>query len=243
MTSLPASGTPAVFQTTRWSCVLSASAADSAVAGRALAELCEAYWYPLYAFVRRSGKERDDALDLTQEFFARLLEKQWLAAAEPARGRFRNFLLAALKHFLSNEWHRSQTAKRGGGLTFISRDAAEPEARYALEPPDSASPEILYERRWAEALLDRALTRLAEEYRAHSLGWDTLQCFVVETRAEVSLVETARVLGVTESALRSVVHKLRQRFQALVRAEVAETVECPEEVEDELRHLVSLFQS
>jgi RNA polymerase sigma-70 factor (ECF subfamily) len=171
-----------------------------------------------------------------------LLEKKWLAEANPAKGRFRSFLLAALKHFLANEWHRSQTAKRGGGLTFTSRDALEPEARYALEPADSATPETLYERRWAEALLDRALLQLAEEYRAHPLGWGTLQRFVVETRAGVSLVETARALGVTEAALRSVVHKLRRRYQEIVRSEVAETVGDPAEVEDELRHLASLFQ-
>jgi RNA polymerase sigma-70 factor (ECF subfamily) len=248
MTKFSTEATPAtaggqpLFQTTRWSRVLRACGADSALAGRALTELCEAYWYPLYAFVRRSGREREDALDLTQEFFARLLEKRWLADADPARGRFRSFLPTALKHVLANEWHRGQTRKRGGGLVFVSRDAFEPEARYALEPSDATTPETLYERRWAEALLDRVLARLADEYRVHPLGWEVLQRFIVETRAEVSLVETAGALGVTESALRSVVHKLRRRFQELVRAEVAETVDDPTEVEDELRHLAALFQ-
>lgn len=235
-------GGSAVFQTTRWSRVLRTGRQDAVLNDRALAELCEAYWYPLYAFVRRSGKEREDALDLTQEFFARLLEKNWIAQADPAQGRFRSFLLAALKHFLANEWHRSQTRKRGGHLGFISRDVLEAEGRDALETPDPATPETLYERRWAEALLDRVLARLADEYRAHPLGWEALQRFIVETRAEVSLVETASALGVTESALRSVVHKLRRRFQELVRAEVAETVDDPTEVEDELRHLAALFQ-
>lgn len=235
-------GGSAAFQTTRWSRVLSAADPDAGRAGEALAELCAAYWYPLYAFVRRSGHGGEDARDLTQAFFARLLEKRWLADADPARGRFRSFLLTALKHFLANEWQRSRTVRRGGGLTFVSRDALEPEARYALEPPDPATPETLYERRWAEALLDRVLRRLAEEHRAHPLGWDTLQRFVVEGRGEVSLIETARALGVTESALRSVVHKLRRRYQELVRAEVAETVANPSEVEDELRHLLSVFE-
>jgi len=235
-------GGNAGFQTTRWSRVLRACADDSVLAGPALAELCASYWYPLYAFIRRSGHDPEDARDLTQEFFARLLEKKWLAEADPAKGRFRSFLLTALKHFLANEWHRSQTAKRGGGLTFVSCDALGPEERYALEPVDPATPETLYERRWADTLMDRALARLAEEYRTHALGWPTLQRFVVETRGEINLLDTARALGLTESALRSVVHKLRRRYQELVRAEVAETVNEPAEVDDELRHLLSLFQ-
>ncbi len=240
----PGAGSPdgaSAFPTTRWSCVVRAGGSESALAGKALAELCEAYWYPLYAFVRRSGQAHEDALDLTQEFFARLLAKHWLAAADPGRGRFRSYLLAALKHFLANEWHRGQALKRGGGLTFVSREAVDPESRYALEPADPATPESLYERRWAEALLDRVQTRLAEEYRTHPWGWDLLQRFVVETRAEVSLIESAQTLGVTESALRSVVHRLRRRFQDLVRSEVAETVDSPADVEDELRHLAALF--
>lgn len=236
----PSASAP-TFATTRWSRVVRATGSDAGLAGAALAELCEAYWYPLYSFVRRTGKEHEDALDLTQEFFARLLEKKWLAEADPARGRFRSFLLSALQHFLANEWHREQTLKRGGRAITFSRDALDPAARYALDPSDPATPETLYERRWAEALLDRALIRLSEEYRRHSLGWSVLQRFVVETRQEVNLAETARALGVTESALRSVVHKLRRRFQELVRAEVAETVDAPAEVEAELRHLAALF--
>jgi RNA polymerase sigma factor (sigma-70 family) len=238
---MPPSDSAPTFATTRWSRVLRATGSDPGLAGAALAELCEAYWYPLYSYVRRTGQGPEDALDLTQEFFARLLARNWLAAADPARGRLRSFLLSALKHFLANEWQRQQTLKRGGRTLTISRDALDPEARYALEPPDPATPETLYERRWAEALLDRALLRLSEEYRAHALGWDVLQRFVVETRREVSLVDTARGLGVTESALRSVVHKLRHRYQELVRAEVAETVDDPAEVEAELRHLATLF--
>lgn len=238
---MSSSATANTFATTRWSRVLRATGSDTGLAGAALAELCEAYWYPLYAFVRRTGQEHEDALDLTQEFFARLLEKKWLAAADPARGRFRSFLLSALKHFLATEWRRDQTAKRGGRAITFSRDALDPANRYALEPPDPGTPETLYERRWAEALLERALIRLSEEYRGHPLGWSVLERFVVEPRTEVSLVDTARARGVSEATLRSAVHKLRRRYQELVRAEVAETVDDPAEVEAELRHLAALF--
>lgn len=236
-------GGPIAFQTTRWSRVLCAAGDASAPAAAALAELCEAYWYPLYAFVRRSGHDVDSAPDLTQAFFERLLAKQWLADASPAKGRFRSFLLTALKHFLANEWRHHQTLKRGGRAVLCSLDGLAPEARYALEPADPATPETLYERRWAETLLDRALARLAEEYRAHPLGWPTLQRFVAEFRGETRLVDTARDLGLTESALRSIVHKLRRRYQELVRAEVADTLNDPAETEDELRHLLNLFES
>lgn len=161
----------------------------------------------------------------------------------PAKGRFRSFLLTALKHLLATERHRGQTLKRGGRTVVISRDALEPEARYVLEPTDPVTPETLYGRRWAEILLNRALARLADEFRGHAIGWATLQQFVAEARREVRLVDTARELGVTEAALRSVVHKLRRRYQELVRAEVAETLDNPAEVEDELRHLLTLFQT
>lgn len=235
--------TPGTFQSTRWSRVLCAAGEDSGPAGAALAELCEAYWYPLYAFVRRSGQDPEAARDLTQAFFERLIGKQWLAQASPARGRFRSFLLAALKHFLANEWRRGRTLRRGGGTVTFSRDALAPESRYALEPADPATPETLYERRWAETLLDRALARLAEEYRTHPVGWATLSQFVAEPRGGNRLVDAARAAGVTEAALRSVAHKLRRRYQELVRAEVAETLHDPAETDDELRHLLKLFQT
>ena len=151
------------FRTTHWSAVLLARRGDTVRAEPALAELCRGYWYPLYAYVRRLGRTAEDAQDLTQEFFARLLEKNWLAEADPARGRFRSFLLAALKHFLANEWNHANRLKRGGGREFIPLDAATAEELYVLEPSDLASPELLYDRRWALTVLARAQNRLRDE--------------------------------------------------------------------------------
>lgn len=234
---------PGAFASTRWTRVPRANAAESDLAGQALAELCEACWAPLDTYVQRPGRDREQALDLTQEFFAQFLEKHWLSEADPGTGRLRNFLLAALKRFLANDWRRAQTQKRGGHLTFISPDALDADLASALATPSAITPEILYERHRAEALVDRVMARLADEYRAHPLGWETLQRFVIESRADLSLVDTARQLGVTESALRSLVHRLRRRYQELGRAEVAETVEDPAEVEDELRHLAALYET
>lgn len=224
------------FATTHWSLVVSAQG-EPGRAQTALAALCQAYWYPLYAFVRRQGLSAPDAEDLTQEFFARLLAKGWLEAAAQDRGRFRSFLLAALKHFLANEWHRARAAKRGGGATPVALDALSAEARYLHEPPDAATPERLYDRRWALTLLDQVLTRLREEM-AQAGRLEQFEALKFSLAGEkCAYAEVARKLGCREGAVKVAVHRLRERYRALIRAAIAETVATPEEIEAELRHL------
>ena len=236
-------GNPA-FTTTRWSAVLEAGETDSPRALEALEQLCRTYWYPLYTFVRRSGHNPEDARDLTQEFFARLIAKHWVADADPARGRFRAFLLTALKRFLINEWHHGQCAKRGGGLTFISLEAVAAEERYALESPDPATPELLYDRRWAITQLEAALAHLAAECQRAGEGerFAALQPCLLGRRAERGYAVLAAQLGLTESAVKSAVHRWRLRLRELLRAEIAQTVGSEAEVELELRHMFEVLQ-
>lgn len=231
------------FATTRWSVIRAAGAQESAAAGAALEALCRAYWPPLYAYARRRGYGPEDALDLTQEFFLRLVTRRWTATADPALGRFRSFLLGAFNHFLANETDRARAQKRGGQLRFVPLDAAGAEAALGGALATGTTPETLYERRWAETLIAAVLRRLAEEYAHHPQGWDNLRPFVAGTRRDARLLDTAARLGVTESALRAVVHRLRRRWQELVREEVAHTVADPAEIEPELRHLITLFQT
>jgi RNA polymerase sigma-70 factor (ECF subfamily) len=227
------------FATTHWSVVLAAGNAASPGSRRALATLCEAYWFPLYAFARRLGRQPDDARDLTQAFFARLLEKDFLRAADPARGRFRSFLLAAFKHFLAKEHDRAAAQKRGGGKHMFSLDLASAEGRYGLEPASGLTPERAYERRWALTLLDRVMRRLQDESSA--LGkerlFDRLKVFLTGDSDTPPYREVADELGMTEGAVKVAVHRLRRRFRELVLEEIAQTVDGPAEVEDELRHL------
>ena len=227
------------FATTHWSLVLHARG-DSSGAPTALAQLCESYWYPLYAFVRRQGHGPHDAQDLTQEFFARLLEKGWLNAVERERGRFRSFLLAAMKHFLANEWDRVHAQKRGGMTTLFRLDDDSAEARYRHEPANpNATAEQLYDRRWALTLLDQVLAGLREEMTAAGKlpHFDALKfCLTGEKCAYVTVGAT---LGMSEGAVKVAVHRLRERYRDLIRATIAETVSTPEEVEDELRHLLA----
>ncbi|HEY1174084.1 MAG TPA: sigma-70 family RNA polymerase sigma factor [Verrucomicrobiae bacterium] len=226
------------FATTRWSVVMAAGSA-SPRSGEALAQLCQAYWYPLYAYVRRQGHNAHDAQDLTQEFFARLLEKNYLSAVNRDKGRFRSFLLASLKHFLANEWDKARAQKRGGGKEIIHLDAHDAETRYSLEPRDVISADKIYERRWAMLLLDRVLLRLQEEQIAAGKGkqFESLKVCLLGDRASVPYTELATQMGMTESNVKVTVHRLRQRYRELLRAEIAETVDSPAEVEEELRHL------
>jgi RNA polymerase sigma-70 factor (ECF subfamily) len=228
-----------LFATTHWSIVLAAGHDSTPEARVALENLCRVYWYPLYAFVRRSGCGPDEAEDLTQEFFARLLEKQWLSEADPARGRFRSFLLAALKHFLANEWHRAHRLKRGGGREYIALDAATAEERYALEPLDLATPESLYDRRWALTLLACAQNRLQEEMFASGQRerFEALEPTLTGERAALPYQELAARFGVTETAVKSMVLRLRRRFRELLRAEVANTIGDANDVDAELASL------
>ncbi len=233
------------FATTHWSVVLRAGDSRSPESADALERLCRAYWYPLYAFVRSTGQGPAEAQDLTQEFFARLLEKKWLAQANPDRGRFRTFLLAALKHFLANEWHRAQTLKRGGGSKFIDLAELDAEARFALEPRDNSSPESLYDRRWAMTLIGRTQDRLREEMIAAGEGgrFDALEPTLIGDRVEAGYQGLAVRLGASEAAVKSMVLRLRRRFRALLLGEIAETLNEGVDVEAELRELLRAIGS
>jgi RNA polymerase sigma-70 factor (ECF subfamily) len=226
------------FHTTRWSVVLSAGARGGSEAkGEALAILCETYWYPLYAFVRRAGRSAHDAQDLTQEFFARLIAKSWLHDVQPERGRFRSFLLAAMKHFLANEWDRACRLKRGGGQAVLSLDAALAEERYAQEPADTMSAEQIFDRRWAFTLLEKVLGRLRAEFAAIGKSSVFAELEPGLTGAKLEYAVIAARLNLNEGAVRVAVHRLRVRYRDLVRAEIAETVETEADIETELKHL------
>ena len=228
-----------VFVTTHWSLVVSAGRNDTPHARIALEKLCRAYWFPIYAFVRRQEHNPHDAQDLTQEFFARLLEKNQLAGADRNRGRFRSFLLAALKHFLANEWHKARAQKRGGGQVPIPIDASTAESKCGFEPADHLTAEKIYERRWALTLLDLVLRRLRDEYvRAGKENlFEQLKPTLTEASRSVRYMDIAARLGTSEGAVKVAVHRLRQRFREVLRAEIADTVASPGEVEDEIRNL------
>lgn len=237
-----ATGTPE-FSTTHWSVVLAAGADSSPGARQALEVLCRAYWYPLYASVRRRGHSPEDAQDLTQAFFARLLENDSLRAADPARGRFRTFLLTALKNFMHAEWEKGRAEKRGGGHALISLDEQNAEGRYLAEPVDGLTPERLFEKRWAATLLERVMTRLREECQSEGRGelLDALTPHFWGEHDGVTYRDIATRFGLTESAVGVTVHRLRARYRALLREEVAQTVATPGEVDDELRHLAAIM--
>lgn len=234
------------FATTRWSMVLAAAGgAPSEQADRALAELCAGYWYPLYAYVRRRGYDAEDARDLTQAFFARLLERQGLASADPARGRFRSFLLTALKNFLTSEWRRQAAEKRGGSAEVVSIDAADAERRYLAEPADTRTPEALYERRWALALLDRAVADVRRGYadRGQAELFDAFKVYLGRDAAAVPYADLSRQLDRSEPSLRTALSRLRARWRTRVRELVAETVQDGRLVDDELRDLLRMLSS
>jgi len=235
---LPSNGGP-VFATTHWSVVLAARPRDSVQAREALETLCRSYWYPLYAFVRRQGHNAADAQDLTQAFFAHLLRKDFLSGVGPEKGRFRSFLLACLKHFLADEWEKAHTAKRGGAEVELDLDLEQAEERYLIEARVEATAESLYERRWALDLLDRALDRLRDEAVASGKGtvFDQLQCCLLGERPTETYAQLGAKLGLSETAVKVTVHRLRQRYRELLREEIANTVTRPDEVEEEMRYL------
>jgi RNA polymerase sigma factor (sigma-70 family) len=227
------------FVTTHWSLVISAGHNDTPQARNALEKLCRTYWFPIYAFVRRQGQAPPDAQDLTQEFFARLLEKNYLTSADPAKGRFRSFLLASLKHFLANEWDKASAQKRGGGQILIPIDVATAETSCGFEPADQLTAEKIFERRWALTLLEQVLHRLRAEYVSDDREklFEQLKPTLTEASRTVAYAEIATRLGTTEGAVKVAVHRLRQRYREVLRAEIADTVASPEEVEDEIRNL------
>jgi RNA polymerase sigma factor (sigma-70 family) len=226
------------FATTHWSMVVSAGRPHSPEARRALATLCEHYWFPLYAFVRRAGHSAEDAQDLTQEFFVRLLDKNFLAAADGQKGRFRTFLLTALKRFLANEYDRVRAQKRGGGQRFVSLEGMEPEARYRREPADTLTPERIFEQQWALTLLEQVLAQLQADMTADGKAalFDALKGHLTGGRA-AGYAATAASLGTTEGAVKVAAHRLRRRYRELLREEIAQTVASPDEIEEEIRYL------
>src|SRR6185436_19155055 len=229
------------FATTHWSLVLRAGRPDEAASAEALDKLCRAYWFPLYAFARREGSGPEDAQDLTQEFFSRLLARNYLQMADRNRGRFRSFLLSSFKHMMANERRNASRQKRGGDAVIFSLDETEAEERYQLEPTDNATPDRLFERRWAQTTLQRVLDRLEAEYTGHTMRFDQLKVFLIEPKGAAGFADVAAALGVTESALKSVVHRMRRRYAELFRDEVAQIVAHPADIEDEIRHMLMVL--
>jgi RNA polymerase sigma factor (sigma-70 family) len=233
----------AAFAPTQWSVVLHAGRNDTPRAQEALARLCQTYWYPLYAHVRRRGHRAHDAQDLTQAFFAQLLARQTLGRADPARGRFRTFILTALDRFLADEWDKSRAQKRGGATELLSLDLAAAERRFDLEPADTAAPDQAFDRQWALALLETVLDRLEDEYRRDGkAGWFAmLRPTLTGARELQPYAELAVRLGSNEGAVKVAVHRLRKLYRALLQAEILETVASPEEASEEMRHLLRVL--
>ena len=233
------------FATTHWSVVVAAGHHSSPQAREALATLCRTYWYPVYVFIRRQGFSADESQDLTQEFFARLLEKHFLAQVDQEKGRFRSFLLAACKHFLSNERDRARAKKRGGGREPISIDVDDAESRYRLEPAHELTPERLFERRWVLTLLDQVLALLRDEFihDGKEDQFDYLKVFLTGEKNQPSYRELAQKLGMTEGASKVATHRLRKRYRELLREEIAKTLDEGDSVENEIRELFAALGS
>jgi RNA polymerase sigma-70 factor (ECF subfamily) len=228
------------FAATHWTLVLSAArGSETPRAAAAMAELCRTYWYPLYAYVRRRNLDAHEAEDLTQEFFVRLIGKNYLADVDRRKGKFRAFLLAAMKHFLADEWDRSRAQKRGGGRVLVSLDGADADIRYRREPAHDLTPEKLYERQWAIAVLQKVLARLREEFLAEGkvMLFDRLEPFLAGERATTH-AQAAAELKMTENAVKKAVHRLRRRFRQGLREEIAHTVASPEEIDEEIHYLL-----
>jgi RNA polymerase sigma factor (sigma-70 family) len=227
------------FRTTHWSLVVAAGRRSSPDARDALATLCQIYWYPLYAYIRRQGHSPNDAQDLTQEFFARLLEKNLTGKADRSRGKFRSYLLVSLHHFLAREWRSAGARKRGGARIALSLDLQAGESRYALEPAHADTAEKIYERRWALTLLEQTLAKLRAEFASRGKLdlFEHLKPYLGSDESTVPYRQIAAELGKTEGAVKVAVHRLRQRCRELLRAEIAQTVSGPHEVDEELRDL------
>jgi RNA polymerase sigma factor (sigma-70 family) len=233
------------FATTRWSLVLTAAGGESSRSRQALGELCEAYWYPLYAFIRRRGHTPEQAADLTQGYLLRVLEKGYLKQVTPEAGKFRSFLFASVQHYLSNQHDRERAVKRGGGRTPLSLDADAAEGRYRIEPADGLTPERLFERRWALEVLQRAMARLREEAvrTGDARRFEKLKTYVTGEDSAPAYREAAAELGMTETAVAVAVHRMRKQFGQRLRNEIAETVADPREIDEEIRHLLAALSS
>ena len=233
-------GASCQFATTHWSLIVAARDRDAPEAREALAALCRTYWYPLYAYIRRQGYSWDQAQDLTQEFFARLLEKDALGLVDREKGRFRSFLIAACRHFLANERDRARARKHGGGRTFVPLDLDAAEKRFGLEPAHTLTPDKDFERRWALALLDQVLARLRVEFQDADRAdlFDRLKGFLLkETGTDLPYSRAAEELGMTVGTIKVAVHRLRRRYRELLREEITRTVHDPGQVEEEIRNL------
>ncbi len=244
-TGVPDAVAQPLFTTTHWSVVLATANEDSPQAAAALEQLCRTYWYPLYAYIRHRGYGHEDAQDFTQGFLLQLLERKALKRVERAKGRFRSFLLAGLNYYLADQHDRATARKRGGGQPTLSfLDGQEAQERYRLEGVDESSPDKLFERRWALTMLDRVLNGLEQEYQAQGKAdlFERLQQFLVTGDREQTYAEVAAEVDMTRDAFRMAVHRMRQRYYELFRAEIAHTVADPTEVEDEMHHLCAVIQ-
>ena len=232
-----------IFATTHWTVVLAAGRQRSPQAARALEELCRTYWFPLYAYVRRHGRSKEDAEDLTQAFFARLLEKNPLASLDSEKGKFRAFLLASLKHFLANEYDKTQTQKRGGGNAPLSLDWHTADTQFQVAATNEPSPDKAFDREWALALLAKVIQRLQEECAADGKAklFEQLKAFLMAGKAESAQREVASALGMEEGAVRVAVHRLRKRYRQLLRDEIANTLADAAMVDEEMRALFGAF--
>ena len=233
-----------IFATTRWTVVIAAGRRKEPQADVALEELCHTYWYPLYAYVRRRGHSHEDAEDLTQAFFARFLEKNYLEGLSSDKGKFRAFLLVSLKHFLANEWDRANRQKRGGGITPLSLDGGQDaDTRYQINPADNLTPDKLYDRAWAVTLLERVITRLRDESADDGKAdlFAELKPFLMVGKSAIPYGQAAEKLGLNEGTVRVTVHRLRQRYRELLRDEIRQTLSDPAQVEEEMRTLFLAF--
>jgi RNA polymerase sigma-70 factor (ECF subfamily) len=228
-----------IFATTHWTVVLAAGRSSSPQSNQALEELCRTYWFPLYAYIRRQGRSREDAEDLTQGFFARLLEKNYLEGITSDRGKFRAFLLVAVKRFLANEWDRANAVKRGGGTLPLSLDWEDADSRYQINPADNLSPDKLYDRAWALIVLERVITRLRDEHSADGKAavYEQLKPFLMMGKGELPYAQAATALKMNESAVRVAVHRLRKRYRELLRDEIAQTLSDPTHADEEMQAL------
>jgi len=234
-----------IFATTHWTVVLAAGRRSTPQSDRALEELCRAYWFPLYAYVRRRGHTKEDAEDLTQAFFARFLQKNYLEGLTAERGRFRAFLLASLKHFLANEWDRSQRQKRGGHVPHLSLDWQTADTQFQIADPAEPSPDRAFDREWAVALLARVIERLSAECEAEGRGrqFAELKVFLTAGKGALSDADAAQALGLSAGAVRVAVHRLRKRYRQLLRDEIAQTLADPGQVDEEMQALFGAFSA
>ncbi len=229
------------FRSTHWSVVLAAGDTQSPQTSRALEKLCVAYWFPLYAFVRRQGWNPHDSQDLTQAFFAYLLEKKAFGKADPNKGKFRSFLLASLTNFLNNERDKAQRLKRGGGAEIFPLDVEHGEERFQADLASKESPEVIFERQWAQAVIEQVVARLNAEFAAAGQPerFAVLKDFLMSDSPDLSYTDAANRLGMSVAAVTSAIHRLRGRFRELFRTEIANTVDSPDQMEEEIRYLLN----